>query len=211
MSDMNIQTLLPSWMDGLLQDTWLQVVSLRHGPGFREGDGRQFWARCVADIEKVQQSLHRAGICEASRRLILTAQCALIDEAVRRCGGQDDACTQWYNLPLQRHFLGTRTAGDTLCQHMRTALSDPAADMAVLICFHRVMLLGFLGTYRSLHEPDREALIKALGERVPPFRLAQGPSILANVQVPGHGGKMRWTWSIGIAVASLIGLFGGWK
>jgi type VI secretion system protein ImpK len=27
-------------IDALLQDTWLQVISLRHGPQFQEGEGR---------------------------------------------------------------------------------------------------------------------------------------------------------------------------
>jgi hypothetical protein len=29
-------------IDALLQDTWLQVISLRHGPQFQDGEG----ARC---------------------------------------------------------------------------------------------------------------------------------------------------------------------
>lgn len=44
-------------IDALLQNSWLQVISLRHGPRFQEGEGRILWERCVADIERVQHAL----------------------------------------------------------------------------------------------------------------------------------------------------------
>ena len=44
-------------IDALLQDTWLQVISLRHGPTFQEGEGRTLWERCIADVERVQREL----------------------------------------------------------------------------------------------------------------------------------------------------------
>jgi type VI secretion system protein ImpK len=43
-------------IDALLQDTWLQVISLRHGPQF-PGEGRVLWERCIADVERVQREL----------------------------------------------------------------------------------------------------------------------------------------------------------
>jgi type VI secretion system protein ImpK len=56
---------------------------------------------------------------------------------------EDDACVQWYDIPLQGHFLGTMDAGDTLCDRMRDVLREPAPDHAVVTCFQRVMMLGF--------------------------------------------------------------------
>ncbi|WP_409977670.1 type VI secretion system baseplate subunit TssF [Pantoea vagans] len=94
-------------IDALLQNTWLQVISLRHGPQFQEGEGRALWDRCVADVERVQQALKAAMLDAENCRHILTAQCALLDEAVKGRGVQDDACVQWYDIPLQGHFLGT--------------------------------------------------------------------------------------------------------
>ena len=101
-------------IDALLQDTWLQVISLRHGPKFQDGEGRTLWERCIADVERVQRELKAGELDEASCRHILTAQCALLDEAVKSRGVEDDACVQWYDIPLQGHFLGTMDAGDTL-------------------------------------------------------------------------------------------------
>lgn len=45
-------------IDALLQNTWLQVISLRHGPQFRDEEGYTLWQRCIADVERVR----RAGL-----------------------------------------------------------------------------------------------------------------------------------------------------
>ncbi|MHB6549407.1 DotU family type IV/VI secretion system protein, partial [Klebsiella pneumoniae] len=100
-------------IDALLQNTWLQVISLRHGPQFRDEEGYTLWQRCIADVERVQHELKASGLDDASCQHILTAQCALLDEAVKGRGVEDEACLQWYDIPLQGHFLGTMDAGDT--------------------------------------------------------------------------------------------------
>ena len=169
-------------IDALLQDTWLQVVSLRHGPIFKEGEGQILWDRCVADVERVQRALKEGNLDEAGCRHILTAQCALLDEAVKGRGVQDDACVKWYDIPLQGHFLGTMDAGDTLCDRMRAVLREPAPDIVVLTCFQRIMMLGFLGSYRSPNDPERTRLVEALNARVPPFIVPQTYPILAETR-----------------------------
>jgi len=198
-------------IDALLQSTWLQVISLRHGPVFNEGEGRVLWERCVADVERVQHALKEAGLNEANCRHILTAQCALLDEAVKSRGVQDDACVQWYDVPLQGRFLGTMEAGDNLCDLMRDVLRDPAPDQAVLICFHRVMLLGFLGSYRTLNDPAREKLVNALGERVPPLSLPQEHPLLVQAKSGRAVGGLFASWPvrIGISLVVLIALWWG--
>ncbi|POT57529.1 DotU family type IV/VI secretion system protein [Citrobacter amalonaticus] len=198
-------------IDALLQDTWLQVISLHHGPVFNDGEGRVLWERCVADVERVQHALKDTGMDEPHRRHILTAQCALLDEAVKSRGVQDDACVQWYDVPLQGHFLGTMEAGDNLCDLMREVLREAAPDQAVLICFHRVMLLGFLGSYRTLNDPDREKLVKALGEHVPPFGFPQAHPLLAQAKSGRMvgGGFDSWPARIGIGLVVLIALWWG--
>lgn len=115
-------------IDALLQNTWLQVISLRHGPQFRDEEGYTLWQRCIADVERVQHELKASGLDDASCQHILTAQCALLDEAVKGRGVEDEACLQWYDIPLQGHFLGTMDAGDTLCERMRDVLREPAPN-----------------------------------------------------------------------------------
>jgi type VI secretion system protein ImpK len=198
-------------IDALLQDTWLQVISLRHGPTFKDGEGRVLWERCVANVERVQQSLRAAGVDEASCKNILYAQCSLLDEAVKGRNVEDDACVQWYGVPLQGHFLGTLDAGDELCNRMREVLREPAPESLVLTCFHRVMMLGFLGGYASLNDPAREKLVKALAERVPPFSFPQNHPVLADAKTGrGVGGLFAsWPVRIGCSVLLLAALWWG--
>lgn len=201
----------PIDIDELLQDTWLQVVSLRHGPTFSDGEGRLLWERCVADVERVQKTLNESGLNEESSQYILTAQCALLDKAVKGRGVQDDACVQWYDIPLQGRFLGTMDAGDTLCDRMKKVLREPAPDIAVLTCFQRVMLLGFLGSFRSVHDPERQKLVNALSERVEPFTFPQNHPVLAE----SHAGRgigrwfSSWLVRIGLSVLFLAALWCG--
>ncbi|VEA66600.1 Uncharacterized protein conserved in bacteria [Serratia plymuthica] len=198
-------------IDALLQDTWLQVISLRHGPQFQEGEGRVLWERCVADVERVQRTLKDSELDDASCQHILTAQCALLDEAVKGRGVEDDACVQWYGIPLQGHFLGTMDAGDTLCDRMRDVLREPAPDNAVLTCFQRVMMLGFLGNFRSLNDPERQKLVQALSDQVSPFSYPQTHPVLAESRAGrGMGGWLAsWPVRIGLSVVVVTALWWG--
>jgi type VI secretion system protein ImpK len=198
-------------IDALLQDTWLQVISLRHSPQFQEGEGRVLWERCIADVERVQRELKASELDDTSCQHILTAQCALLDEAVKGRGVDDDACMQWYDIPLQGHFLGTMDAGDTLCTRMGEVLRGPAPEQAVLTCFQRVMMLGFLGSFRSLNDPDRQKLVSALSEQVEPFTYPQTHPILAESRAgQGISGWLAsWPARIGLSVLVLVALWWG--
>jgi type VI secretion system protein ImpK len=194
----------PIDIDALLQDTWLQVISLRHGPTFQEGEGRVLWERCVADVERVQLALKEKELDDASCLHILTAQCALIDEAVKNRGLQDDACVQWYDIPLQGHFLGTMEAGDTLCDRMRDVLHKLAPESAVVTCFQRVLMLGFLGSFRSLNDPERQKLVNALSEHMVPFSYPQTHPILAESRSGRGVGNCFSSWPVRIVVSALV-------
>lgn len=197
-------------IDALLQDTWLQVISLRHGPQFQDGEGQVLWERCIADVERVQRELKASGLNEAGCRHIMTAQCALLDETVKGRGVDDDACVQWYNIPLQGHFLGTMDAGDTLCDRIRDVLCEPAPDSAVLTCFQRVMMLGFLGNFSSLDDPERLKLVSALSERVTPFSYPHNHPIL--VENRGRWPVGRWiaSWPVRISLSVIVLVILSW-
>ena len=211
MSEHKRGTVAPVDIDALLQDSWLQVISLRHGPQFQDGEGRLLWERCIADVERVQRELKASELDEASCRHIMTAQCALLDEAVKGRGVDDDACVQWYDIPLQGHFLGTMDAGDTLCDRMRDVLREPAPDHAVVTCFQRVMMLGFLGSFRSLNDPERQKLFAALSEQVTPFSYPQTHPVLAESRTGwGTGGWLAGRpVRIGLSVIALAALWWG--
>ncbi|HFZ8993315.1 TPA: type VI secretion system protein TssL, short form [Citrobacter freundii] len=191
-------------IDALLQNSWLQVISLRHGPQFQEGEGRVLWERCVADVEQVQRTLKESELDDASCQHILTALCALLDEAVKGRGVEDDACVQWYDVPLQGHFLGTMDAGDTLCDRMRAVLREPAPDNRVLTCFQRVMMLGFLGSFRSLNDPERQKLVKVLSDHVSPFSYPQTHPVLAESRSGRGMGRWLSPWPVRIGLSVLV-------
>lgn len=197
-------TAAPIDIDALLQDTWLQVISLRHGPQFQEGEGQVLWERCIADVERVQRELKASELDEASCQHILTAQCALLDEAVKGRGVDDDACVKWYDIPLQGYFLGTMDAGDTLCDRMRDVLREPAPDNAVVTCFQRVMLLGFLGKFRSLKDPERQKLVSTLSEHVAPFSYPQTHPVLAESPAGWRMGGWLASWPVRIGLSVIV-------
>ena len=210
MSELKRGAAASSDIDALLQDTWLQVISLRHGPQFQEGEGRALWERCVTDVERIQRTLKDSQPDDASSMHIITAICALLDETVKGRGVEDDACVQWYDIPLQGHFLGTMDAGDTLCDRMRDVLREPAPDRAVLTCFHRVMMLGFLGDFRALDDPDRLKLVQALEDQVAPFSYPQDHPVLADSRAGGRGRWLSsWPVRIGLSVLVIAGLWFG--
>ncbi|ADU70753.1 type VI secretion system protein TssL, short form [Pantoea sp. At-9b] len=197
-------------IDALMQNSWLQVISLRHQPQFKEGEGKALWQRCVADIKQVQQVLRDAGTGDESRQDILLAHCALLDEAVKGRGVQDDACMQWYHLPLQGHFLHSIDAGETLCDRMWQVLRQPTADALVLMCFHRVMLLGFLGGYPSLQAAERQELVSALNARVPPYKHTTEQFLLTGTE----GSLQRrivshWPVRLGLSALLLLAVWWG--
>jgi type VI secretion system protein ImpK len=198
-------------IDALLQNTWLQVISLRHGPTFQDGDGKKLWERCIADVERVQRELKANDLDEASCLLILTAQCALLDETVKGRSAEDDACVQWYHIPLLGHFLGTMDAGDTLCDRMRDVLRQPEPNNAVVTCFQRIMMLGFLGSFRSLNDPARQQLVQDLSEHVLPFSYPQTHPVLAESPAGrAMGGWLAsWPVRIGLSVFAVAALWWG--
>lgn len=198
-------------IDALLQDTWLQVISLRQGMVCPEGEGQQFWQRCVTDIEHTYQTLLAAGVSEQSCQHIQYAQCAVLDETVKGRGVEDDAYFVWCHSPLQAHFFNTLDAGDQLYERMRSVLREAAPDPAVLTCFHRVLMLGFLGGYRSPAVPAREQLVEQLSARVPPFSLAPSRPLLAVAASRSWlgAGLRSWPVRLGLAALTVGGLWWG--
>lgn len=198
-------------IDALLQNSWLTVIGLRHGPLFEEGEGQTLWQRCVDNLKQVQQVLRAAGHSEQSCQHILYAQCALLDEAAKSRGVQDDACVQWYDRPLQGQFFGSINAGVHLYEQMNQVLRESSPDMAVLTCFHRVLMLGFLGDASAVDAPERLRLVRELGARVPAFDFSSHRPVLVSVsdlQSMGTG-LHRWPVRIGLSACVLIALWWG--
>ncbi|MBN4832538.1 type VI secretion system protein TssL, short form [Enterobacter hormaechei] len=189
--------------DALMANAWLTVTELRFGTRLADGEGETLWQHCVDDIEQVMAQLEEADVSEASRRHILYAWCALLDETAKGRGVEDDASIVWYDRPLQAKYFGSMDAGDELYERMRQVLREPAPDIAVLTCFHRVLMLGFKGSH-DLNDPARNQLVRALEERVPPFATAQDQPVLATIS--GDNGLFHWLrhWPVCIGLSAIM-------
>jgi len=161
-------------IDELMAETWLTVTLLKQGATTPDGD--VLYDTCRKHVESVREALDRAGYDEASIDHISYAQCALLDEVVMsgapREGAEADAGqAAWRKVPLQARYFGSLHAGEALWDRIAEVLRQPAPDLAVLTCFHRVIALGFRGLYSmsSVSQSQREQVIKTLAELVPPL------------------------------------------
>ncbi|HCL5063781.1 TPA: DotU family type IV/VI secretion system protein, partial [Salmonella enterica] len=94
----------------------------------------------------------------------------------------------WRKAQLQARFFGSLQAGEALWDLIAEVLCQPAPNMAVLTCYHRVIALGFQGLFslNAVSQTQRDEVVKALSERVAP------PD--ANLSLVVHRlGKHRWS------------------
>lgn len=164
-------------IDQLMAETWLTVTMLKKGAV--TPDGTALYEKCIRQVESVREALERAGFDEASIDHISYAQCALLDEAVMSRKQEkpeegdearlDAGQIAWRRAPLQARFFGSLHAGEALWDRIAEVLRQPAPINAVLICYHRVIALGFQGVFslKTVSQTQRDEVIKALSERVP--------------------------------------------
>ncbi|MCO4123456.1 type VI secretion system contractile sheath large subunit [Enterobacter hormaechei] len=118
---------------------------------------------------------------------------------------QDDGYRQWRKDPLQARFFRTLNAGEELWERIRTALREPAPDVAVLTCMYRTLQLGFTGQYRTQDDERREDVVRALSERVPPFALTQETPVVVRASRLRSGRRMYWLgWAAGVVVLAAL-------
>ncbi|WP_445672901.1 type VI secretion system protein TssL, short form [Pseudomonas inefficax] len=191
-------------IDALLQDTYLLVVELCRGASVRSGP--ELWALCARQVETVQAALRHAEEDARSIDLISHAQCALLDETVLR-HAQGEAHAAWAEQTLQARFFSRHQAGEFLYEDMRTVLREPAANPHVLTAFHRVLMLGFLGRYRDIADPQRQQLVQALAARVAPLGITN--AVITQAEVRRRGDAMPWLPSSLIHVIAALALLAG--
>ncbi|WP_127956792.1 type VI secretion system protein TssL, short form [Serratia microhaemolytica] len=191
-------------IDLLLQDTWLQAIDLQQHIEFSEGSGKLFWQRCVDNITRHRQALLAAGLSEQNCQHIIYAECALLDEAVKRRDMQDDAYFVWCHSPLEAHFFNTLDAGNQFYQQLETVLQQPTPERHVLTCFHRVLMLGFVGKYGVQNLAERQPLIEQLSAQITPFNFTPSQPVLA---MPKSASRLqRWLrrWPLRLALATML-------
>jgi len=207
-------------IDQLMTETWLTVSLLRQGAITQ--DGSTLYDKCINQVESVRNELQRAGYDEASIEHITYAQCALLDEAVmgrksgmmpdRTVSEEDEGQLFWRRAPLQARFFGSLDAGEALWERIAEVLRQPAPVNCVILCFHRVIALGFQGLYgvKLEDQSQREEVVKALSERVTPPDA--GLSLLIHQKPKYRYNLVRsvWFWIVLAAAVTGVVWWGGY-
>lgn len=182
---------------------WLMVSQLRSGQEVQ--DGKALYRKARQLVTQARDKLAEAGFSQANIDTMLYAFCALLDESVLNRGKADDGWRTWQQDPLQAHFFGRLDAGEELWERIREQLKAPVADPVVLMCLYRTLQLGFTGQYRSQDDERREDVVRALGERVPPFALSQDAPVVVRAAGRRTGRRMYWlSWGTGIVALAVV-------
>lgn len=193
-----------SQIERIFYPGWLMASQLRGGQEVH--DGERLYRRACRLVQEARSALTDAGYSSLSRDHMVYALCALLDESVMNRGTIDDGYVTWHRDPLQAHFFGTLNAGEELWEQIRNLLKETAPDVAVLTCMYRTLQLGFVGQYRAQDNERREDVVRALGERVPTFLLAEDAPIVARVPRLRNGRRWYWlTWIV--AAVALVALW----
>lgn len=195
-----------SQIERIFYPGWLMASQLRGGQEVRDGDSLYRQARRL--VEEARIALTDAGYSETQRDHMVYALCALLDESVLNRGTSDDGYLTWRRDPLQAYFFGRLNAGEELWERIRMLLKETAPDTTVLTCLYRTVQLGFVGQYREQDDDRREDVVRKLGERVPPFQLAQDAPIVTRASRLPTGRRFYWwSWIAGAVVLVALWFF----
>ncbi|AEX50507.1 type VI secretion system protein TssL, short form [Rahnella aquatilis] len=190
-------------IDGLLQGTWLLVISLRRND---QPTGEPFYQQGIIQVDAVRKALKDQNISVENIDHITYTQCALLDESA---SGNTRQRVVWQNQPLQVRFFQTFQAGEELYDRIRQVLQQPSPDIRVLTCFQRALALGFQGIYRDKPTPARQALLNELNELVPDFDFPLNTPVIINRRFIRRGGWLRSPWLIGCGLLLITLLLSG--
>ncbi|WP_208950356.1 type VI secretion system protein TssL, short form [Rahnella sp. ChDrAdgB13] len=195
-----------SQIERIFYPGWLLTSQLRGGQEVHEGE--KLYRRACRLVQDARTALTEAGYSDINRDHMVYALCALLDESVLNRGTPDDGYLAWRRDPLQAHFFSTLNAGEELWERIRHLLKETAPDTAVLTCLYRTLQLGFVGQYRAQDDERREDVVRALGERVPPFTLTQDAPIVVRASRLRSGRRGYWLfWVVGAVVLAALWFF----
>jgi type VI secretion system protein ImpK len=191
--------------DEVFYPGWLMVSQLRNGQEIK--DGEALYCRACEWIDGAREALSRAGFSEISCDHMLYTQCALLDESVLNRQKQDSGYEKWLKNPLQARYFNTLNAGEELWERIRTVLQEPAPDVAVLTCFYRALMLGFVGRYREQGDEHREDVVRRLSLLVPPFTSSQDAPVVSHSPRLRSGRRSYWaSWAMGVGILAALWL-----
>ena len=146
-----------------------------------------FSQRCDTQITQLRTELAAAGCTADVIDDAVYAQCALLDETALKYL-QDYDRDAWEREPLQVRYFNRHDAGDALINRIERRLAEPQPVLPLLAIFSAVLGLGFQGKFALHGAEPREALIRAVNER-----LGNGSErSMANTVLVRHGTTRRW-------------------
>lgn len=198
----NDSSITASYIDTLLQDTWLLALAIRNGQQIEVDD--ELFKHCFSMIEQVQNKLQATGASDYLAGEIKAAQCIFLDEAVMT-QPDTDVSVWWRCTPLQGHFLGHIHGGDLFYENIKKLLRDPAPSQAIIACYHRMLLLGYKGKLRTEENEERQALMKQLCERLPAITDHINPPVFIHSTRPDIRFWRRSPWAMcGLALLFIV-------
>lgn len=190
-------------IDMIFAQTWLMVCQLHQGTAITQGDN--FYRRVCQLIDETRQKLLEHGYPESAIEHMQYAQCALIDESVMNRQHQDDGYNTWIQSPLQARYFNTLEAGDKLWDRLRSILNETAPNPDVLLCFHRVLTLGFVGKFRQKEAPERESIVAQLNTQLPDYLIASELPLVVKPKLRFSRRRLYWFgWVGGILILAAM-------
>lgn len=182
-------------IDMIFAQTWLMVCQLHQGTAITHGES--FYRRVCQLIDETRPKLLEHGYPEAAIEHMQYAQCALIDESVMNRQHQDDGYNTWIQSPLQARYFNTLEAGDKLWDRLRSILNETAPNPDVLLCFHRVLTLGFVGKFRQKDAPERERIVAQLNVQLPDYLISSDLPLVVKPKLRFSRRRLYWFGWIG--------------
>lgn len=190
-------------IDMIFAQTWLMVCQLHQGTVITQGDS--FYRRVCQLIDETRQKLLEHGYPEAAIEHMQYAQCALIDESVMNRLHQDDGYNTWIQSPLQARYFNTLEAGDKLWERLRSILNETSPNPDVLLCFHRVLTLGFVGKFRQKGVPERERIVAQLNVQLPDYLITSELPLVVKPKLRFSRRRLYWFgWIGGILILAAM-------
>ncbi|WP_272533554.1 type VI secretion system protein TssL, short form [Providencia sp. PROV212] len=190
-------------IDMIFAQTWLMVCQLHQGTAITHGDS--FYRRVCQLIDETRQKLLEHGYPESAIEHMQYAQCALIDESVMNRQHHDDGYNTWIQSPLQARYFNTLEAGDKLWDRLRSILNETAPNPDVLLCFHRVLTLGFVGKFRQKEAPERERIVAQLNVQLPDYLITSELPLVVKPKLRFSRRRLYWFgWIGGILILAAM-------
>ncbi|EMS1063067.1 type VI secretion system protein TssL, short form [Providencia stuartii] len=190
-------------LDAIFAETWLMVSQLHQGTTISNGEA--FYRRVCQHVDQTKQRLIEQGYSEQAIENMQYAQCALIDESVMNRSIQDEGYQTWIQSPLQARYFNTLEAGDKLWDRLRHILNETSPNQDVLMCFHRVLTLGFVGKFRRTGDPEREKIFAQLNAQLPQYSLVSDLPLVVKPKLRFSRRRLYWLcWIVGIVILAAL-------